>query len=375
MTIQIVPVETDLQLRTFIRFPKQIYRNDPCWVSPLEFERRQFLNPKKNPFFEHGEVELFLAFNNGQPVGRISAQTHHGHLKKYQDACGFFGFFEVVNEGDICVALVEAAQGWLVQRGMKKIRGPFNLTMYDNETGILMEGFDTPPVMMMGHNPRYYPSLLEKVGFQKVKDIFAWHYLLGDIPEVALQLAEATRQYPGLSLRSINMKNFEEEIRLMMNIYNEAWAQNWGFVPATESEIQYVAKMLKPIVDPEMVFFAYVNDDPAAFSVCLPNINEAIRDLDGKLFPFGWAKLLWRLKRGLSSIRLPLMGIRKPYRGTQVGVLSALMNVEMHQRGIKRGYKTAELSWTLEENEKVNKGIELMGGRRYKTYRIYEKEI
>ncbi len=192
---------------------------------------------------------------------------------------------------------------------------------------------------------------------------------------MAKQLAQATREVPGLTLRSINMKNFTEEMRLMMSMYNEAWEQNWGFVPTSEEEILYVAKMLKPIVDPEMAFFAFVNGDPAAFSVCLPNLNEAIRDLNGKLFPFGWAKLLWRLKRGLRTIRLPLMGIRKPYRGTKVGVLSALMNVEMQERAQRRGYKTAELSWTLEDNDKINKGIELMGGKKYKTYRIYEKEL
>lgn len=375
MTLQIVPVKNGHPLKAFLRLPQKIFRGDPHWIPPLEMERRQLLNPKKNPFFKQGEAQLFLAYLNGEPVGRISAQIHQGHLQKYQDACGFFGFFESVEDAAVANALITAAQDWLAQKGMRKIRGPFNLTMYDNETGILIEGFDTSPVMMMGHNPPYYASLLEKTGFQKIKDIFAWHYQVGGLTEIAHQLAEATRQYPGLTLRSINMKNFAAEIRLMMSIYNEAWEQNWGFIPTTEDEIQYIAKMLKPIVDPEMAFFAFVNGEPAAFSVSLPNINEAIRDLNGKLLPFGWVKLLWRLKRGLKSVRVPLMGIRKPYRGTQVGVLSVLMNVEMHRRGTLRGYQTAELSWTLEDNEKINKGIELMGGKRYKTYRIYEKSL
>jgi len=241
--------------------------------------------------------------------------------------------------------------------------------------GTLIEGFDTPPSILMTHNPSYYPSLLEALGLKKIKDVYAWHYDLGALPEQALQLAEATRAHPGLVLRSINMKEFDKEIRLMMTIFNEAWAQNWGFIPLTEEEIGHMAKELKPVIDPEMVFFALVDGDPAAFSICLPNINEAIQDLKGKLFPFGWAKLLWRLKRGLKSVRLCLMGVRKPYRGSAIGALSVLMNVEMHRRGALRGYKTAELSWTLEDNEKINRGIEFMGGKRYKTYRIYEKEL
>lgn len=368
-------VKSAKELKTFLRFPGRIYRNDPHWVPPLEFEKRQLLNRKKNPFFRHGEMELFLALRGGEPVGRISAQIHRGHLERYRDQCGFFGFFESVEDAGVAAALFEAAQTWLASRNIKRMRGPFNLTMYDNETGILIDGFDTPPFLMMGHNPPYYPALLETIGFTKCKDLYAWAYDVSKIPEVGMQLAEATRATPGLTLRSINMKNFEADVRLMMQIYNEAWAENFGFIPAGEEEILYTAKMLKPIVDPEMVFFAYMNGDPAAFSVVLPNVNEAIRDLNGKLLPFGWLKLLWRLKRGLKSVRLPLMGIRKPYRGTKVGVLSALMNVEMQLRGQRRGYQTGELSWTLEDNEKINMGIELMGGRRYKTYRIYEKEI
>lgn len=375
MNLHIIPVQSKSQLKAFLRLPHAIYQNDPHWIAPLDFERRQMLNRNKNPFFRHGEAQLFLALQDGTPVGRISAQIHHGHLEKYKDGCGFFGFFESADDTGVAMALLEAAQTWLSKRSIKKMRGPFNLTMYDNETGILIDGFDTPPAMMMGHNLPYYAALLEKIGFKKLKDIYAWTYVVARIPEVTMQLAEATRATPGLTLRSINMKRFEEEVRLMMQIYNEAWAENFGFIPAGEDEIRYVAKMLKPIVDPEMICFAFIHDDPAAFSIVLPNINEAIRDLNGRLFPFGWIKLLWRLKRGLKSVRLPLMGVRKPYRGTKVGVLSVLMNVELQLRGQARGYQTAELSWTLEDNEKINKGIEWMGGRRYKTYRIFEKEI
>lgn len=375
-SIQIKRVENKKDLKTFIRFPHSIYRNDPNWVPPLEFERHQFFDRKKNPFFHHGEAQLFLALKNGEVVGRISAQLHQSHLERHKDESGFFGFFESINDKETAKALVNAAGEWLGARGLKKIRGPFNFTMYDNETGILIDGYESPPYIMMGHNPPYYVPLLESVGFKKATDTFAWNYKIGEIPEQAFQLAEATRQYPGLTFRSIDMKNFDQDLHTMITLFNEAWAHNWGFVPATEEDIRYIAKSMKPIVDPEMAFFAFVNDDPAAFSICLPNINEAIHDLRGKLFPFGWARLLWRLKkRGLKSIRLCLMGIRKPYRGSALGALSVLMNVEMHRRGILRGYKAAELGWTLEENERINMGIEFMGGKKYKTYRIYEKEI
>ena len=374
MPLDIVRVEDSKNLSEFIRFPHALYTKDPHWVPPLEFERRKFFNPKTNPFYKMGQAQLFLAKNNGKTVGRISTQVHKRHLEVHQDEAGFFGFFESIEECEVAQKLLEAAQEWLHQKGMKKIRGPFNFTIND-EMGILVDGFDTPPVILMTHNPPYYASLLEHAGFKKAKDVYAYHYDIGKLPEQAVQLAEAARSHPGLTIRSINMNEFEKEIRIMMQIFNEAWAKNWGFIPLSEEEITHVAKDLKPIVDSEMIFFAFVDGEPAAFSICLPNINEAIHDLKGKLFPFGWAKLLWRLKRGLKSIRLCLMGIRKPYRGGVLGALSVLLNVEMHRRGAPRGYKTAELGWTLEDNDRINRGIEFMGGKRYKTYRIYEKEL
>lgn len=318
---------------------------------------------------------MFLALREGKPAGRISAQIHHGHLQIHKDDSGFFGFFESIEDAAVARGLVGAAERWLKEKGLKKMRGPFHFTAND-EVGILIDGFDSPPSILMNHNPPYYPGLLENAGLAKAKDLYAYHYEVGQIPEAALHLAEATRQYPGLTLRSINMKNYDEEIRLMIRIFNEAWEQNWGFLPMTEEEISHMAKQLKPVVDPAMAFFAYVGEEPAAMSITLPNVQEAIRDLRGRLFPLGWAKLLWRIRRGLSSVRMCLMGIRKPYRGGKVGALSVLMNVEAHRRALERGcYKTAELSWTLEDNERINRGIEFMGGRRYKTYRVYEKGI
>ena len=370
----IVPISNKNFLKAFIRFPNRLYQSDPNWVPPLESERRDFFNPKKNPFFKSGEAQLFLAMENEKCVGRISAHIHRRHLERHKDAAGFFGFFDSAPDKNAATALVEAAADWLRSKGMQKMRGPFNFTVND-EVGVLVDGFDTPPSVMMNHNFPYYGPLLETTGLKKIKDLFAWDYVVGEISEPAKELAEATRAYPGLSIRSFDKKHFDSEIRRMMEMFNEVWSQNWGFVPMTEEEIRHAAKQLKPIIDPHMAFFVFVDNDPAAFSVCIPNINEAIQDLNGKLLPFGFLKLLWRLKRGLKSARLCLMGIRKPYRGGALGALSVLMNVEIHRRGVQRGYKHAELSWTLEDNERINKGIEFMGGRRYKTYRIYEMPL
>ena len=374
MAVEIVRVKNPKELKKFICFPRRIYAEDPHWVAPLDFERKQFFNPKKNPFFKSGEAELFLALKHKEVVGRISAQFHKRHLAIHKDDTGFFGFFDSVQDPEVARVLMSTAEDWVKKKGLKKIRGPFNFTIND-EVGVLVDGFDSPPFVMMTHNLPYYDALLASAGCRKVKDLFAWHYTVGGLSEGAMQLAQATREYPGLTLRSIDMKNFDSEIRLMMQIFNEAWAENWGFIPMSEEEISHVAKEMKPVIDPEMAFFAFVNGDPAAFSVSLPNINEAIHDLNGRLFPLGLPKLLWRLKKGLKSIRKCLMGIRKPYRGSALGALSVLMHVEAHRRGTLRGYKTAELSWTLEDNDRINRGIEFMGGRRYKTYRIYEKEI
>lgn len=375
MSICIEVVENSRQRNDFITFPWRIYADDPNWVPPLLFERRQFLDKRKNPFFQEGEANLFLARQGRELVGRISAQLHHAHLKRHQDETGFFGFFECVEDPTVAQALVVAAQEWLHQKGMKKIRGPFSFTI-NHESGLLVEGFDSPPFLLMPHNPSYYAKLLEGQKFQKCKDLYAWHYVAKEFsPEVA-QLAEATKSYPGLKIRSLNPKKYYEEIALMVDLFNEIWGNNWGFVPISKKEAHHMAKELKPILVRDMVYFAEIDGDPAAFSMAIPNINEALHDLNGKLFPFGWLKLLWRLKmKKIHSARLALLGIRKPYRGGALGALSVLLYCEAQRRSVPHGYTMGELSWTLEDNEKINRGIEFMGARKYKTYRIYEKAL
>lgn len=374
--LEVKPVTSRRLKKHFIKFPWKIYKNDPQWVPPLLLERKQYLHPKKNPFFKEGDAEFFLAYHNGKPVGRISAHLFPRHNEVHQDQTGFFGFFESVHDPIVAKALVEAATNWLRSKGCDKMRGPMSFTIND-EVGLLVDGFEKRPYLMMGHNPRYYSELLEYCGLQKIKDTFTWEYNVGEISPFAEQLAEATYQNnPDLNVRSINMKNFGEELQLVMSMFNEIWSQNWGFVPFSDELVAHLAKELKPILDPELVFIAFVKNDPAAFAMSVPNINEMIQQFNGRLFPFNWLRLTKQIIRPKwKTARMMALGVRKPYRGSQFGVLSVLMNIEMHRRGHKNGYQKAELGWTLEDNERVNQGIQLMGGKKYKTYRIYEKEI
>ena len=376
MSLQIRPVANRRELIEFIKLPWQIYRNDPAWVPPLVKERLDFLNPRKNPFFEHADVQLFLAYRNGTPVGRISAQWDRLHLDRHRDGAGFFGLFESVEEPEVAQALLQTAGAWVRERGGSRLRGPFSLSI-NEECGLLVDGFEHPPFILMGHNPPYYRSLIEQQGFAKAKDLFCWRYdPRNPILEGPLQIAEAVRQHPGLVIREVDPKHLERDVRIILEVFNSAWEKNWGFVPLTEAEIKKAAKDFKLILDPRIALIAEVEGKPAAICLAVPSLHEAIRDLNGKLFPIGLVKLLYRLKRHkIRSARLVLLGVKKEYRGSILGGLSVLLYCEVGRRGREAGYRASESSWTLEDNEKINAGIEFMGAERYKTYRIYEKKI
>jgi hypothetical protein len=375
MSVSIKEVSGKKDLETFIRLPWSIYRDDPAWVPPLLFERREFLNPAKNPFFEHGEAQLYLCVSEGQPVGRISAHLNHLHNEHYHDKTGFFGFFESVNDIEVARSLLKAAESWVAARGMTAIRGPFNFSI-NEESGLLIDGFDRPPKIMMPHNPPYYRELIKESGYQKAKDMFAWDCAAGEIRKEVLAIADSVRKHPGLVLREVDKRNILKEVILVMDVFNSAWSKNWGFVPLTEAEIQEVAKEIKLILDPRMALIAEVEGKPAAIAIAFPDINEFIKDLNGRLFPFGLLKLMYRiLVKQTRDIRLLLLGIKEEYRGIALGGLSILLYVEMCLRAQKYGYRGGELSWTLEDNKNINKGIRFMGGKLYKTYRLYEKNL
>lgn len=375
MRVSVRPVRTRSDLKQFIRLPWDIYQEDPAWVPPLILDRKQTLDRKKNPFFEHAEAEYFLAEKNGRVVGRVSAHIDRLHNETHRDKTGFFGFFESTDDDAVAKALLDASSEWLLQKGMTALRGPCSFSL--NEGGLLIDGFEHPPQILMGHNPSYYPELLERWGLKKIKDLYCWRYdATSPIPEPAMEIAREVAKYPGLVVRSVNPKKIKEDVKILMEVFNSAWSQNWGFVPLTEKEIQKAAQEFNLILDPEVSFIAEVNGDPAGICVALPNINEAIADLNGRLFPFGIFKLLYRIKtRKIRTGRLMLLGIKKEYRSSILGGLSVLLYTEIHRRGKERGYTSGELSWTLEDNVKVNTGIEFMGAERYKTYRVYEKNM
>ena len=363
-------------IRPFIRAGHEVFRDDPHWVAPLHFELRERLHPKKNPFFARAEVTLFTAWRGSQLVGRCSAQIDREHLRVWNDDTGFFGFFDTVDDEEVARALIDAAANWLRQRGMKRMRGPLSLYI-NEEVGILIEGFDSPPVLMMSHSRRWQARLAEAAGLAKEKDLIAWKYTAGEFPPRALKAWEQVKAMPEVRLRSIDISRIDEELKSVQEIYNDAWQGKWAVVPALPDEVDKVAKDLKLIIDEDLAFLAEIDGRVIGMCIMLPNLNEAIADLNGKLLPLGFAKLLWRIKvKHPRSTRLMMLGIRSEFRHVRkYGGLSAAMYVEVAKRGIAKGYKWGELSWTREDDGPINVGIKAMGATPYKKYRVYEKAI
>jgi hypothetical protein len=364
------------RVRDFLDVVDEVYRGDPHFVRSLDMDVTGRLDKTKNPFFDHGRASYFVAYRGGQPVGRITAQIDDLHLERHHEKVGFFGFFDTLDDPEVARALLAEAEGWLRAKGMSRMRGPLSLTI-NEEVGCLVEGFDTPPMMMMPHHRPYQGGLIEQAGLGKCKDLFAWAYDVGNVPARAKRGHQQIASLPEVRSRPIDIKRLREEMVVLMEIFNDAWGDNWGFVPATKRECDKMAEDLKLIALPELTRLVFIDGEPAALSLAVPNINDAIADLRGQLFPFGFAKLLWRLKvKGLHSGRLLMLGIRKKFRAVRkYAGLSAYLYVETNQAGERLGMQRAELSWTLEDNSAVNAGIRMMGGRVYKRYRIYEKEL
>ena len=366
-----------LDLEDFIRVQYDIFRNDPAYIPPLEMELRDRLTPGKNPLFEHAEGTLFTAWRGGKLVGRCSAQIDREHLRVHQDETGFFGFLDTIDDADVAHRLLASAESWLKARGMKRVRGPFSLTI-NEESGVLIDGFEHPPVLMMPHSTRYQAGLIESYGYEKVQDLYAWKYVVAEPPPRAAKAHADMMALPEVRFRSVDKSRMRQEVDTLVEIFNDAWSENWGFVPATEAEVAKMAQDFKLLLDPDLAFFAEVEGREVGMVVCIPNLNEAARDLNGKIFPFGWAKLLYRLKvKGTSSARLVLLGLRQEMRAKKrYGALSTAMYAELAYRGMKKPqYKWAELSWTLEDNRPINLGIKAMRAQIYKTYRVYEKAL
>lgn len=363
-------------LRDFVEVVNEIYKDDPSYVRPLDFDVEDRLNKKKNPFFEHAEGTAWVAYREGRAVGRITAQIDHEHLKRHKDEAGFFGFLDTIDDVEVARALIGEAEAWLKARGMKRIRGPISLSI-NEELGCLVEGFEYPPMIMMPHHRAYQGGLIEQAGLAKLKDFYAWRYDVGQVPPRAQRAHDEIAALPEITTRQADPKNILRDVRIIMDIFNDAWSDNWGFVPLTERELTKLAKDTELILMPEITRITSINGEPAAVALGLPNINELIKDLDGQLLPFGIAKLLYRLRvRGAKSGRLVILGIRKKYRHVRrYGGLSAYLYVQMNHSAYLLGMRDSELSWTVEDNAPINVGIKLMGGRIYKRYRVYERPI
>lgn len=374
--LRVTPVTSKADLDAFIRLPFALHRDDPQWCPPLLLERRQALDPRHNPFLRRARVRLWLARRGDRPVGRISAQIDPLAPPLRGPGEGHFGMIAGEDDPAVFAALTAAAEGWLREQGIGHAFGPFNLSI-NEETGLLVDGYDTPPMLLMGHDRPYVAPRLEALGYAKEKDVLAY-IVETAAPKPAAAAALLARPLPdGVVLRPLRMKDYDREIQAITDIFNDAWSGNWGFVPLSAEETDAMAKQMRLLIRERLVWFAEVDGAPAAFAVCLPNLNEAIADLYGRLLPFGWAKLLWRLKvSGVRTGRVPLMGVRRRYAETLLGSVLALRVVEAVRQGATAArIDTLEMSWVLEDNVPMRRLAEALGGRAYKTYRIYGKSL
>ena len=373
--IEVSEVTSRRDRDAFIKFQWEIYSNDPAWVPPLIIERKAFLNRKRHPFYRHGDAALFLARKNGKIVGRIMASDDPNYNSLHQTNTGCFGLFESIDDEDVAAALLETAAGWLRKRGRGEIMGPIDYST-NYVCGLLIDGFRFPPTILTAHNPRYYPRLIESCGFSKAKDWYAWWF--ADPSKAAAQLrrlaARSQKRWP-VAIRPVKLKNLRDESRRLREIYNQAWEKNWGFVPFTQGEIEFMTQELKPLLVPEFAWVAEIETEPVGFTLCLPDINVVLRDLNGRLtrfgLPIGLIKLLF-YKRRVRKGRLIALGVIEKYR--RAGIAEMLVLRVMEETMIKRGI-TGELSMTLEDNFMINRFLEAIGAKRYKTYRIFQKTI
>jgi GNAT superfamily N-acetyltransferase len=364
-------------LDRFLTLPRALYAGDRNWVEPLLLERRRHLSPRHNPFFGHAEVAYWWADRDGRPLGRISAQIDRRPGAGGERGIGHFGFLDAADDEAVFRRLLGTAEAWLRARGMSRVTGPFTLSIND-ESGLLVDGFDSPPFPMMGHAPPYAARHLEALGYAKEKDLIAYLYDLRRPPPPAVRafVAKVARE-PNLGVRTIDKARFADEVATVVAIFNDAWADNWGFVPFAEAELAHLARELEPLLRADDVVIGLIDGEPVAMAVALPNVNAAIAGLGGRLLPFGWLKLLWRLKvRGVDSARVPLMGVRKAHQGTARGAALMLAVIErLRTDHLARGITRAELSWILEDNRPMRQVVERYGAVPYKTYRVFGRDL
>ncbi len=368
---EILSVTSKKELDTFIKLPWRIYRGDPNWVPPLLMEQRGLLDTGKNPFFMHSEIQHYLARRGKEFVGRISAIIDHNYNDFQKEKTGFFGFFESINDREVSGTLLSAAEKWIRDQGMNRVLGPTNPST-NYVLGLLIDSFDKPPVIQMPYNPAYYVDLFADYGLTKGHDLYA--YYMEDITPISdkiKRVVERVRKRKNVTVRSINFKRLKEEIQLIKIVYNDAWERNWGFVPWTDEEIEHAGKDLKMGAIEDLVLLAFVEGEIAGFSLSLPDLNQALKRINGRLLPFGLIKILW-YSRKIDMLRVLALGVRKKFQNLG---LDAIFYYETYTRGIKHGFRRGEFSWLLENNHAMRNAIENWGARIYKTYRLYTKDL
>jgi len=366
--IRAVTNKTDLD--KFIRLPWKIYKDNPHWVPPLIRDIKFKLNREKHPFFEFARIELFIAENGNEIVGRIAAVVNERHNEFHNEKLGFFGMFESIDDVETARLLFTTAEEWCRKEGMERILGPVNLSTND-ECGFLLEGFDLDPAVMMPYTLEYYLKLTEECSYIKAKDLYAYYKGEVGVVDRIAKLVERVKSKEDVVVRPLDMKNFERDVEIIKDVYNAAWELNWGFVPMTPAEMDLMAKELKPIAEPELVLFAEVKGEPVGLAITLPDLNFVLKKLNGKLGPIQLLKFLY-YKRKIKGLRSIIFGLKKEYRLTGINVV---LYYETEVRGAKLGYESCEMSWNLEDNDMINRFDEAVGGKLYKKYRLYEKSL
>lgn len=371
-SIEIRQIDSSSGIREWLEVPRVVFAGDPNWIPPLNLAERQRISPRHSPFFAFGEAAFFVALRDGRPVGRISAQINRRHLEHYKDDTGHFGFFNAIDDTRIAQALIEVAAGWLRDRGLHQMVGPFNLSV-NEDIGLLISGFDTPPAILSSHARSWEGPLLEACGMHKVADLLAYRMKPAEAPDQLARLATLARRLGRVKVRSFDMSRYAEDVATVFDIFNDAWSDNWSFVPASDAEIAALTRETRPFMQGKFGRIAEVDGVPVAMIVALPDINNVIAGFGGRLLPFNWAKLMFAIKRDRwRTARIPLLGIRKVHRGTPLApAILALLVAEILELGHAYDLDWVEFSWVLETNRAMVALAELAAGPACKRYRMY----
>jgi GNAT superfamily N-acetyltransferase len=374
MSIEVRPVQSSSELMSFIKLPWRLYRNSPRWVPPLISERKHHLDREQNPFFQHAEAEYFLAWRDGQPVGRISAHVDHRFNEFQKNDWGLWGFFESEDDPEIARALLSTAESWLRERGRDNMVGPMDFTT-NHECGLLVEGFERPPQILENWHHPYYGALIEGYGLKKVMDLYKWELRIADresVLPIVFELADKVESKYGVKVRRMRKRDFQSEVRAFMEVYNAAWENNWGFVPLTDAELEAYAKELKPILDENWAWIAEAEDGKVVgAALSIPDYNQVLKKLNGRLLPIGWAKALVA-RRKIDSVRVFALGVKREWQHTGI---AAKFYAEHFNSASTTPQTWGEMGWILETNTAMNRGMEAMSGRIVKRYRLYEKPL